>query len=428
MKKRSNNPLFKPVLIVSLALLGASILVSGCAPAMRSFAPDLKNTLFPPRFGFFIINYPSISSDSSRGDLYARIRYDDIVFVHTDSGFGAHYQFSVNIFADKDLSQLMYTKIFNREINVPAYAETNSTAMFDTLEDQMTLPPGRYYVVLKLYDFNTNHSSTREFEHTFKDFLRDPVDISDVLLYTHVHQTGVPVSRVKSGVDSLIARFFVTAKDIPANVRLGVTARSAEVPTAMDTTYELRQTRNVQQYRLPIEISGLAPGTYDFRVTVEAKGKRNSSEATFEVLRGKVPLSSAELNQAITPLIYIATSDELDSLKEGTFKERQKRFLDFWLSRTDGNKEAAEAMRGEFYRRVDFANEHFNGGPEKGWRSDRGRIYVIYGPPDEVDDHSNNFNSPPYQIWYYYSLRLEFVFLDEFGTGNYQLVQSSELQ
>ncbi|MCL4538753.1 MAG: GWxTD domain-containing protein [Bacteroidetes bacterium] len=428
MKKQNNKSLFKPLLFLSAALLGVSILVSGCAPSMRSFAPDLKNTLFLPRFGFFIINYPSVDSDSSRGDLYARLRYDDVAFVHTDSGFSAHYQFSVNIFSNKDLSDLKYTKIFNRQLSVPTYAETNSTTMYDTLEDKMTLPPGNYYVVLKLYDFNTTHTSTREFEHSFKDFHQDPVNVSDVLLYRHSHQTGVPVSRVKSGVDSLIAKFFVTAKTIPANISMHVNARSAQVPTAMDTTFELTQINNVQLYRLPIEISGLAPGTYAFEVSVKENGKTNSSQATFEILRGKVPLLPAELDQAIAPLAYIANSNELDSLKEGSFEERQKSFLDFWLARTDGNKEAAEAMRDEFYRRVDFANEHFAGGPQKGWQSDRGRIYILYGPPDEVDDHSNNFNSPPYQIWYYYSLRLEFVFLDEFGTGNYQLVQSSQLQ
>ncbi len=428
MKRQNSKPAFKPFLFLSAALFGFSILVCGCAPAMRSFAPDLKNTLFLPRFGFFIINYPSLESDSSKGDLYARLRYDDVAFIRSDSGFSAHYQFSVNIFSDKDLSHLKYTKIFDRQLTVPTYAETNSTTMYDTLEDRMTLPPGNYYVVLKLYDFNTNHTSTREFEHSFKDFLQDPVNISDVLLYRHSHESGVPVSRVKSGVDSLIAKFFITAKNIPANISLHVNARSAEAPTAMDTTFELTQINNVQMYRLPIDISGLAPGTYAFRVSVKGNGNSNSSQAVFEILRGKIPLLPAELNQALGPLAYIATSSELDSLKEGSFEERQKNFLDFWLSRTDWNKEAAEAMRDEFYRRVDFANEHFAGGPQKGWQSDRGRIYIIYGPPDEVDDHSNNFNSPPYQIWYYYSLRLEFVFLDEFGTGNYQLVQSSQLQ
>ncbi len=427
MKKQNNRSYVKPTLFASAVLFAMSLLIAGCAPSMRSFAPDLKNTLFLPRFGFFIINYPSMNSDSSRGDLYARLRYDDVAFVKSDSGFSAHYQFSVNIFGDKDLSDLKYTKIFNRQLTVPNYAETNSTSMYDTLEDRMTLPPGGYYVVLKLYDFNTGHTSTREFEHNFKDFLEDPVNISDVLLYRHSHEAGVPVSRVKSGADSLIAKFFVTTKDVPADISLHVTARSVQVPTAMDTTYALSQEKNVQLYRLPIEITGLAPGTYSFKVSAESKGVTNSSQAVFEILRGKVPLVPAELDQAIAPLIYIATSTELDSLKKGSFDVRQKRFLDFWLSRTAGNKEAAEAMRNEFYRRVDFANEHFASGPQKGWQSDRGRTYIIYGPPDEVDDHSNNFNSPPYQIWYYYSLHLEFVFLDQFGTGNYQLVQSSQM-
>ena len=50
-----------------------------------------------------------------------------------------------------------------------------------------------------------------------------------------------------------------------------------------------------------------------------------------------------------------------------------------------------------------------------------GMIYIIYGEPEQVESHPFELNSKPYQIWYYYSLSRTFVFVDEIGTGDYEL-------
>ncbi len=417
----------KRLVTLAAGLWGLAILISGCGPELHSFAPDVKNSLFPPRFGFFIINYPIESSDSSESVMYARVRYDDVVFVQTDSGFSAHYQFSINMFSDKELTNLRYSKIIDRKISVKSFSMTNSTAKYDTVMDKLALKPGKYYVVLKLYDYNTDHTSSRELEHTFKDFRDRPLTISDVLLYDQKDTTGLPIDVMKNQEDTLAARFYVTMRDVPAAFSMHVIAKSIGAPTSIDTTFEITQTREVQSYRLPIETKQLAPATYQMKVTVKKGKEESSSETMFKILRGSVPLTAAELDQEVEPLIYITTPDVINAMKKGTFVERRKKFLDFWLERANGNEEQANAMRAEFYRRVDYANQHLAGGFSQGWRSDRGRIFILYGAPDQVETHDNNFNSPPYQIWYYYNLKLEFVFVDEFGTGEYRLVQSSEL-
>ena len=53
-----------------------------------------------------------------------------------------------------------------------------------------------------------------------------------------------------------------------------------------------------------------------------------------------------------------------------------------------------------------------------------GRIYIIYGPPDDIYRNEGDLfsNQPPYIIWTYYNLRMRFVFVDENNTGDYQLV------
>lgn len=427
MKTNTKHNAFRLSSALAIGLFGLAALVSGCASQTHSFAPDVKNTLFSPRFGFFIVNYPLTSSDSSVSVLYSRIRYDDIVFVQSDSGFSAHYQFSINIFSDKDLTDLEFSKIIDRKLLVPTFAVTNSTSAFDTMRVKATLPPGKYYVILKLYDYNTNHTSTREIRHTIKNFRDTPLAISDLLLYDQTDTTGIPVDFLRSHEDTLYADFYVSMKDVPSAFSLHAVARSVESPSNIDTTITIDQHRRVQKYRLPIKAKDLAPGTYQLKLSVRKGDTRSESEATFRIPRSSTPMNLAELDQEVKPLMYIADPGQLDSLKKGTFKERQKNFLTFWLNRAGGSREKALAMRAEFYKRVDYANMHLSGGFRQGWQSDRGRIYIIYGPPDQVVTHSEDFTTPPYQIWYYYDLRLEFVFLDEFGTGDYRLVQSNQI-
>ena len=78
-------------------------------------------------------------------------------------------------------------------------------------------------------------------------------------------------------------------------------------------------------------------------------------------------------------------------------------------------------MQNEFYRRIEYTNAHFSV-ISPGWKSDRGRIYIVHGPPDEIERHPMDIGLKPYEIWYYYSSNHFFYFLDENGYGEYKLV------
>ena len=69
--------------------------------------------------------------------------------------------------------------------------------------------------------------------------------------------------------------------------------------------------------------------------------------------------------------------------------------------------------------------DHFGHG-DKGWRSDRARVYVRLGSPDNIDSHP--FESPgnPTEVWYYYSQSLTLTFEDVNGFGEYKLVYPAD--
>ena len=75
----------------------------------------------------------------------------------------------------------------------------------------------------------------------------------------------------------------------------------------------------------------------------------------------------------------------------------------------------------EYFQRVEYVNEHFSGW-QPGWETDRGMIYILFGPPDEIQrTNPSAGNSTIYQIWNYLKVSKQFVFRDQNGFGDYRL-------
>ncbi|MGB7759737.1 MAG: GWxTD domain-containing protein [Bryobacteraceae bacterium] len=85
---------------------------------------------------------------------------------------------------------------------------------------------------------------------------------------------------------------------------------------------------------------------------------------------------------------YIITDEERAAFKRLNTDEEREQFIEnFWLRRDPTPDTVENEFKEEHYRRIAYANEHFASGIP-GWKTDRGRIYIVYGPPDEIEDHS----------------------------------------
>jgi len=115
---------------------------------------------------------------------------------------------------------------------------------------------------------------------------------------------------------------------------------------------------------------------------------------------------------------WIVTPEERAAfLKLPDNEERDQFIQQFWDRRNPKPGSAENEFREEYYRRIAYANEHFAAGVP-GWKTDRGRIYIMYGPPDEIDSHpfaSADFAKPT-EIWRY-------RYIDEYAPPKQVIVQ-----
>ena len=134
---------------------------------------------------------------------------------------------------------------------------------------------------------------------------------------------------------------------------------------------------------------------------------------------------------------YIISDDERKAFLSLSNDEEREAFIEnFWLRRNPNPDSPENEFREEHYRRIAYANEHFAAG-KPGWKTDRGRIYIMWGPPDEKDSHPSGglYERPmdegggetstfPFEVWRYRYLEgigenVELEFVDTCQCGDY---------
>jgi GWxTD domain-containing protein len=125
---------------------------------------------------------------------------------------------------------------------------------------------------------------------------------------------------------------------------------------------------------------------------------------------------------------WIITPEELSAFKQLSNDEERDQFIEqFWLRRDPTPDTEENEYKEEHYRRIAYANEHFAAG-KAGWRTDRGRIYIVFGPPDEIEAHPSGgqYNRPmeegggetstfPFETWRY-------RYIEGFGSQGQQVM------
>src|SRR2546422_253527 len=136
---------------------------------------------------------------------------------------------------------------------------------------------------------------------------------------------------------------------------------------------------------------------------------------------------------------YIITSEERASFRKLSTDDEREQFIEaFWERRSPNPGSPENEFKEEYYRRIAYANEHYASGIP-GWKADRGRIYIMYGPPDENESHPSggSYERPPeegggttstfpFEKWRYRYIEgigndINIEFVDPTMTGEYRM-------
>jgi GWxTD domain-containing protein len=195
-------------------------------------------------------------------------------------------------------------------------------------------------------------------------------------------------------------------------------------------------------------IAGLKPGRYQLEVVCSDCGPGLSSSSAFDVLpphserlaflEPETPvaqaselkyygdLSLAQVDSVIATLDLFLTPAQQELLE--TLNEAgKKQFLNRFMESADPRPDTPEnEFKQAVEQRLAYANQFFTSSQNPGYKTDRGRIYMLYGPPTETIDKPVEATVGPYVIWTYSGQGETFAFGDFRKDGSYQLIYSTD--
>ncbi|HEX8180998.1 MAG TPA: GWxTD domain-containing protein [Pyrinomonadaceae bacterium] len=180
----------------------------------------------------------------------------------------------------------------------------------------------------------------------------------------------------------------------------------------------------------------------------QKKEKREKDQQSDDVMsraRNKKPeIKKVYKDWLNEDVAFIITDKEREIFKKLMTDDEREAFIeDFWRKRDPDPDTEENEYKEQYYERIAYANEHFASGIP-GWKTDRGRIYIMYGPPDEKESHpaggpyerepyegGGQTSTYPFEKWFYRYLEgvgsgVEIEFVDPTGSGEYRIARSPD--
>ncbi|MCX8056024.1 MAG: GWxTD domain-containing protein [Ignavibacteria bacterium] len=383
-----------------------------------------------PFFYFNALNFKGDDPNHTRVDLYIQVPYTQLSFVKEGDFFVAMYEVTAGVYDSTE--RLVTEKIWTEKIVLGSYSESVSRNGSNISSRSFRLVPGNYKLKVAVQDKESKKNASATTDLNVRAF-REAFAISDILLVTKYSEIDSRKEVIPNITNNIIFsqggfylffEFYNQSPDSNFNLNCKINNSKGKTIFEFSTPYRLTSLRN--PIFLKVEKSDFSIGEYILTITAKSldtivRGSYSVSKRVFSRWVG-VPRSIVDLNKAIEQMIYITNRDKINELlKIEDEQTKYEKFMDFWKSKdpTPGTEE--NELMDEYYGRVDYANQHFSTYQE-GWKTDMGMVFIILGPPNNVERRPFNYDRPAYEIWEYYTLNRSFVFVDYTGFGDYRLL------
>lgn len=383
-------------------------------------------------FNLDVLNFFSPDSTKTRLDIYTEVPFNKVEFKRDKktNTFFTDLDLTINI---KDLQDnIIFYKVYKETIITSQtdieYLASNSQIIIKNI----FLEPGDYKIKVSFYELSTKKYSDKEKNINVKDFLKGPLTLSDIMIVSKLNIVDnrkfiTPgVSRNVNELDTFYLFFFVYRNAELSSIKVNSTIKDSKNKEVFDNNETIDITNGIDiQNRVFIAVptSGLPLDKFKIEVTASSSEFTTSAAADFDNVNVDFPVDLNKIDDAISQLQYIAKTSELDYIKDGkTDAEKRKRFIDFWNTKDPSRATRKNEVMIEYYKRISYADKHFSTPYTDGWKTDMGMVYIIFGMPNNIERHPYDMGSKPYEIWEYYDLNRQFVFVDDSGFGEYRLI------
>lgn len=426
--------------------------------------------LAPEKFNFsFDIGRFRAQDDFVLVELYYSIFRNHLKFIPDENGWKATFVFKAEIWQN---DSLLATDQWQNIDFVDSLTQVGAGQKLYGL-GYFAIRPGNYLLKVTMTDVNSAYEKQKEHSIVIEPISDDQLTISDIELVSQIKSSAERTRFFKNGYQVIPNpdQFYGTGMPMLSfySEIYNLTDDSAPDTGNYSVTYRILDNDGQIVREFPtkirkkpgesaVEVSGMniisfRSGTYYLELEANnlVNDERAAQKKKFFIYREgdlAVPDSIAQklaeqklrasleriyknmddenLNEEFDAASYISTREEKDIFKTLDVRGKQAFLLEFWRKRDTSPETPQNEYRDNYLKLVNTANKEFSGF-KKGYKSDRGRVLLIYGVPDEIERFPLNMEQKEHLIWKYFSIQggVIFIFADKQGFGSLELIHST---
>lgn len=407
------------------------------------------------------------SENQSYLEIYVSFYENNLKYIQQNDRFTAEYLATAEVIQNDSVID----RRFDRRISEIDTSNTPKTIRQFLNLFKFYLAPGSYAVRIQVQDQHSTGNGEYVFDLTVPPFSSDHLTMSSIQLCSKINST--------SGENEFEKNSFITVPN-PENlfsISQPVLYYYAELynlqyDTAHPGTYVIHTTITdlqgnivkdypVKSYKKPgssaVVVGGynivtLSPADYylnmeiideQTQATVRGLKKFSFYKPTERDLQttdsafasSRAPLgeneylgySEKELDKEFAQAEYISTKEERQTYKNLNLEGKRIFLAKFWKKHDSNPQTEVNEFRKQYLELVSYANQNYGAMRKEGWKTDRGRVLLTYGTPNEIERYYMEIDKKPYEIWHYQQLEggVIFVFADISGFGEFDLLHST---
>ncbi len=417
---------------------------------------------------FFNFDYSIFKNENGTSilEIYFSVDQKSLKYVIAQNTYEADAKMDISI-SDISNNKIMFSNVYKTPSVV---SDTSSDKLNQKLIGQVNyiLPDGNYKLRIRGSDFNDS-SKTDVFEQdlAIDNSETNKIKVSDIELSSSVSKSNNDKSIFYKNTLEIIPNpsglFGMNLKDLYYYFEMyGLTANNISDGFILNYTVSNLNNEKLIYYEKKVKRAGISKadfgkikidslnrGSYSFKVelldsmrNVKAQNEKkfyiyNNTETVTnqgnnenEYLKSEYSsLPEKNIQDEFEKTAYIMKEEETNKFKSLKSLDDKRKFLfNFWTTKKNSSNDRILDSRIVYLKRVNEANKLYPENFKEGWRSDRGRIYIVYGKPDDIERHPFESNLKSYEIWKYNSVEGggECVFIElQPSTGSYWLVHST---
>ncbi|MDZ7724716.1 MAG: GWxTD domain-containing protein [candidate division KSB1 bacterium] len=368
-------------------------------------------------------------STKSRLDCHVALVNDILTFYKVNDAYRADFELSAVVYQGKDI---LAQKSLRDSIKVELFDKTNSRTPLHRYSMRFSLDPGKYKVLINLSDGKGNQLLEEEKNVELKDFSGRKLQVSSLIFADKADCNQDPPDIQPNLRDSfqdmnssfsLFVHLATPQQGDSLRIETEVIHNDGQQVMNLTAVYPLKAADRLVDLCVSMKEYIRKPGEYRVVFRAQTENEKVVKRNRFSVFWGGAPGQGTDLNTAIEQLAVVVDNKSLDSMRTAQGERKRQLFERFWEQRDPTPDTEVNELKQEYYQRAEFAIRNFSEVKtgRVGWQTDRGRIYMKYGKPDDVERNRNSMTGPVTEIWTYEELSRRYIFVDRENNGVFRL-------